>query len=100
MAVREDELLARLDEVRRGLDSVDQTIIQLLARRLALGLDAASLKRALGMPVRDLEREARVQANGREWARDSGLDENEVAGILERLTALSRRAQEKLAEER
>ena len=95
MAVREDELRLQLDAVRRELDSVDQTLIQLLARRLALGLDAAGLKRALGMPIHDAEREARVQANGREWARDTGLDEDEVSEILKRLTALSRGKQEK-----
>lgn len=98
VALREDELRSQLEKVRSHLDDVDARIIELIARRLALGIDAATIKRALNMPIRDPAREATVVEQAKGWARESGLDETEVAEIIRRLTALSRGAQEKLTD--
>jgi chorismate mutase len=98
VALNEKELRAQLAIVREELDKVDSRLIRLLARRLELGLEAAGIKHALGMPVQDLGREADVIAQARIWARETGLSEDEVQDVIERLIALSRSAQERAAE--
>lgn len=97
MALNEKELRAQLEIIRAELDKVDSRLIRLLARRLELGLEAAGIKHALGMPVRDFAREADVVAQARMWAREAGLSEDEVQELIERLIALSRGAQERAA---
>ena len=91
------ELHAQLEIIRSELDKLDSRLIRLLARRLELGLEAAGIKRALGMPAQDLGREADVIAQARMWARETGLSEEEVQDVIERLIALSRSAQERAA---
>ena len=97
MALNEMELRAQLEIVRSELDKLDSRLIRLLARRLELGLEAAGIKRALGMPAQDLGREADVIAQARMWARETGLSEDEVQDVIERLITLSRSAQERAA---
>ena len=95
MALNEMELHAQLEIIRSELDKLDSRLIRLLARRLELGLEAAGIKRALGMPAQDLGREADVIAQARMWARETGLSEDEVQDVIERLITLSRSAQER-----
>lgn len=82
-----------LAECRSELDRVDEELIQLLRRRLELGLRAASIKKEAGLPILDPERETKVIAQAMEWAREAGLSEDEVADIFKRLVSLSGRAQ-------
>lgn len=97
MALNEMELRAQLEIIRSELDKLDSRLIRLLARRLELGLEAAGIKSALGMPAQDLGREADVIAQARMWARETGLSEDEVQDVIERLITLSRSAQERAA---
>jgi chorismate mutase len=98
VALNEKDLRSQLEIIREELDKLDSRLIRLLARRLELGLEAAGIKHALGMPVQDLAREADVIAQARLWARETGLSEDEVQDVIERLIALSRSAQERAAE--
>ncbi|MEO8192762.1 MAG: chorismate mutase [Gemmatimonadales bacterium] len=89
----DDELRAELDRFRGELDRVDSDLIRLIARRLELGLEAGRIKRALGQPVIDPEREASVLEHARTWAREAKLPEDQVTDIVQRLISLSSRAQ-------
>ena len=82
-----------LVECRAELDQLDEQLIRLLKRRLELGLRAASIKHDANLPIVDPEREARVIAQARDWADESGLSEEEVADVFARLISLSRGAQ-------
>jgi len=82
-----------LEECRAELDQLDEQLIQLLKRRLELGLRAASIKRDAHLPIIDADREAKVIAQAKAWADEAGLSEDEVAEIFARLVSLSGRAQ-------
>jgi len=87
------DIPVELKNCRADLDRIDDELIQLLARRLEVGLRAARIKREAGMPIVDPEREERVIAQAREWAAQAGLSEDEVAEIVTRIVALSAGAQ-------
>ena len=93
MALNREDLRAELLRIRSDLDVIDKTLIQLLARRLEAGLDAANIKLLLEIPVHDPEREEKALAQARQWARDSGLNESEVEDLMRRMITLSRNAQ-------
>jgi chorismate mutase / prephenate dehydrogenase len=82
-----------LEKCRAQLDALDADLIRLLARRIELGLEAAEIKRAMGLPIVDPEREASVIAHAREWAREAGLPESDVENVMRQLISLSRQAQ-------
>ena len=82
-----------LAECRAELDELDEQLIRLIKRRLELGLRAAIIKREAGLPILDPDRERKVIAQAKEWAREAGLSEDEVTEIFKRLVSLSGRAQ-------
>lgn len=51
---------AEIQPLRATIDGLDAQIQRLLARRMALSLTVASRKLALGLPLRDLRREAAI----------------------------------------
>lgn len=93
MAVDDEGGNRELDDVRARLDSLDRQLVHILAQRFEVGHEAAQLKRSLGIPVHDPEREERVISQACEWARSEGLPEAEVADLFRRLIAISRTAQ-------
>jgi chorismate mutase len=84
------ELAACRDEIER----LDNEIITLLGRRIALGKRTAVLKRAAGLPILDPGREAAVIRRVTETARDTGLPAEPVREIFWQIVGMSRRAQE------
>lgn len=86
----EDALRAELTRIRAELDSLDSDLIQVIKRRLDLGLEAASIKADLGIPMHDPEREERAILQAAQWARASDLPVGEVEEIFRRLISLSR----------
>ena len=90
MALGDDALRAELAKIRGELDAIDSELIQIIKRRLDLGLEAASVKSELGIPIHDPDREARAVRQAAEWARSSDLPVSEVEEIFRRLISLSR----------
>lgn len=84
----------RLDGLRAGIARIDESLVALLAERVALAREVGAVKRATGLPRLDPAREAAVVRNGTELARGVGLDAEEVREILWRVVGLCRRAQE------
>ena len=82
-----------LDRCRAELDKIDTELIRLMSRRLETGLDAARIKRDLGMPITDPGRESKVIDQARAWALSADLSQDEVEEIFTRLIALSRNSQ-------
>jgi chorismate mutase len=93
MAEMQQDIPPALERCRAELDQLDEQLIQLLKRRLELGLRAATIKRDAHLPIIDADREAKVMAQARAWADEAGLVEDEVAEIFSRLISLSGRAQ-------
>ncbi len=82
-----------LQEARDHIDSLDQELIALLARRTELVLRAGRAKAELGLPVLDPDREAAQLQARRAWAQDSGLDPEGVAEVFRAVLRASRSAQ-------
>ena len=82
-----------LEETREHIDAVDQEIVTLLARRAELARRAGRAKAALGAPVLDSGREARVLEARGEWARSQALDETSVKEVFRAIMKLSRHVQ-------
>ncbi|MBI2882066.1 MAG: chorismate mutase [Candidatus Tectomicrobia bacterium] len=51
-----------IHEIRRQIDGLDEQILELLNRRVALALQIGELKRLQGRPIRVPDREAQVLA--------------------------------------
>ena len=60
MKPKEEEIKARLKELRSEIDSLDREILSCLKRRFAIVKEIGALKRALGATVLDLGRERAV----------------------------------------
>ena len=82
-----------LDRCRAELDKIDAELVRLMSSRLELGLEAARIKRDLGIPITDPGRESKVIDQARTWALTANLSQDEVEEIFTRLIALSRNSQ-------
>lgn len=81
---------ARIDELRRRIDELDAALVALLNERSACALAIGELKRELGLPVYQPDREKAVLANVR--ASNGGpLDAEAVARLFERIIDEARR---------
>ena len=84
----------RLAEIRSAIDAIDAKLLELLAERARLGVEAGAAKAELGRPVRDPSREEalleRIVAHGA-----APLSAEDLRSIWEALMAATRRAEER-----
>jgi chorismate mutase / prephenate dehydrogenase len=81
---------------RTEIGEIDREIISLLRKRLDLALQTGKLKRQLGLPILDPEREAAVIRTAVEAARAEQLPEELVREIFWRILGMSRGAQQEV----
>lgn len=93
-ADEKDGALAELGKCRDEIESIDNQIVDLLARRLTLGKRTGDLKRTAGLPILDPTREAAVIRRVGERARDASLPPEAVREIFWQIVGMSRRAQD------
>lgn len=82
-----------LDEPRVQIDRLDEKILEDLALRVEIAKRIGEIKRRLGKPIRDQDREVQVLAKVKRLAEKHGLDPLEIAYIYRRILSLCRRAQ-------
>jgi chorismate mutase-like protein len=82
-----------LEELRRGIDAVDQQILKLLHERVRLVVAVGEYKRERGMPVYDPARE-RALLDRLCKAAEPPLDAETIRRIFERLVDESRRIEQ------
>ena len=82
-----------LADLRSAIESIDETIVRVIAERMALSRAVGRVKVATGQPIMDPAREAAVVARAASLARAVGLPEDEIRALYWRLIACSRRAQ-------
>ncbi len=83
-----------LDDLRRGIDAVDQQILKLLHERVRLVMAVGEYKRERGMPVYDPDRE-RALLERLCNAAEPPLDADTIRRIFERLVDESRRIEQR-----
>ena len=82
-----------LAEVRADFDDTDGLLLALVQRRLVLAREAGVIKRAVGLPVQDPEREAAGREHRRAWCGAAGVDVDVVDRLFAVLIEASRAAQ-------
>ena len=94
MLEREIERLNReLERLREQIEAVDEELVALIGRRLDLVLEVGRIKEALGLPVMDPPREAKVVRRVAAMARRKGVDEELTRDVVWRIIASARDAQ-------
>ncbi len=81
--------------LRNRIEQTDRDIVDLVKRRVELALEAGRLKRLIGAPVFDPEREREVEHLVLDYAVQSGLDESHMRLVVRGLIALARSSQER-----
>jgi len=82
-----------LEELRRGIDAVDQQILKLLHARVRLVMQVGEYKRERGIPVYDPARE-RALLERLSKSAEPPLDGDTVRRVFERLVDESRRIEQ------
>lgn len=82
-----------LERLRSEIEALDEALVELIAKRRDLVLEVGRVKRALGLPVMDPPREARVVRRAAEIARRRGIDEELTRDVVWRIIASAREAQ-------
>ena len=87
--------VSELTRLRAEIESVDRSLVRLIADRVRLAREIGAAKRAAGLPTLDHVREAAVVRRAVSLARDAGLttSDDEIRQIFWHLIGLSRRAQ-------
>lgn len=88
-----------LDELRRAIDQVDRSILELVAERVRLVLRVGDYKRQNGLPVYDPERERSLLDRLASTA-PAPLDGDTVRRVFERLIDESRRIEQHHVQQR
>lgn len=86
-------MIASVASLRAQIETIDEQLVSLIAKRLALAKAIGERKRERGIPVTDPAREAAVVARVSALARDAGVPEDEMRALCWRLLAMSRRVQ-------
>ena len=88
---------AQLDDLRKRIDLLDESLVRLLNARAACALEIGRVKRAMGVPIYQPEREAEVLKNVQE-ANTGPLEEDAIKRLFERIIDEARHL-ERVAEE-
>ena len=92
------DALAELARCRDEIERIDDEVISLLAKRLALGKRVGEMKRLAGLPILDPTREAAVIRRVTGVARDAALPTEPIREIFWQIVGMSRRVQEQTPE--
>jgi chorismate mutase len=96
--VAEERAVDPLEELRRRIDMLDESLVRLLSARAACALEIGRVKKAAGMPVYQPTREAEVLAHVQQ-INQGPLDNPAIRRLFERIIDEARRL-ERLADER
>jgi chorismate mutase len=88
---------AELDDLRKRIDLLDESLVRLLNARAACALEIGRLKRNMGLPIYQPEREAEVLENV-QTLNTGPLDRSAIKRLFERIIDEARHL-ERIAEE-
>lgn len=82
-----------LNEIRAQIDGLDGELLEILAKRRDLALQAGEAKKSQGKATFDPQREAEILAKKEIQAKKLGLNPEFIKDLYQRIMAESRRAQ-------
>ena len=86
----EAERLQRLAALRDQIFECDQELVRAVGTRRALVNEIGEIKKDLGLPITDPQREAAVVRRAARLAREGGVDEELVRDLVSRIMAAAR----------
>ena len=87
--------MSKLEELRQSIDQIDQELVRLFERRMAVTREVGEYKQANGIPVLDTAREREVLAKKVNLISNPDL-QADVVQLYENIMAISRRQQRSL----
>ena len=91
--------MKKLEDVRAEIETIDQEIIKLIAKRTELAKDVLEAKRFNKMPINDENRNQEVMERVANISTECGLDAGEVKNIFKILIKMSIERQHELSGE-
>lgn len=91
-----DQLLQKLNDHRKKIDTIDEQLLQLLEKRLTIVKQIADLKNQQNLPIRDTKREAVILDNIAVKAENLGLDPELAKRFFRTVINLSVEVEQKL----
>lgn len=88
--------LKLLQDSREEIDGIDEELLNLISKRIAIAHDIIQAKKILEMDIEDITREKYIQKKARKLARDKKVDEEAFIQIIKILTDLNKKEQEKI----
>jgi chorismate mutase len=88
---------AQLDELRKRIDLLDESLVRMLNARAACALEIGRIKRAMGVPIYQPDREAEVLRNV-QAVNHGPLDQPAIKRLFERIIDEARHL-ERIADE-
>jgi chorismate mutase len=85
-----------LDELRDDIDRVDEVIVRLLNERARVAVEIGRLKKSLGTPIYQPDREKQVLAHVRGVASEGPLGPDAIARLFERIIDEARRLERRV----
>ena len=82
-----------LERIRTGIDEVDNGIVELLARRRALVIELAKIKKTLDVPIYDRKREQALVDRVKKWGAEHQLNEEFVEVVFRLIVMNSKEVQ-------
>ena len=86
----EEHVVARLEELRRRIDALDEELVRLLSARARCALEIGHVKKQAGMDVYQPQREAEVLAHV-QHVNGGPLDHGAIRRLFERVIDEARR---------
>jgi len=87
------DIQKELDDIRKGIDAVDNGIVKLLSQRRELVLRLAELKKVLQVPIYDRVREQALVDRVKKWGAEHKLNEEFVEVVFRLIVMNSKEIQ-------
>jgi chorismate mutase len=85
--------LKRILTLRKRIDEIDDEILGSLKQRVEVSKSIRTIKREIGVPIKDCKRENEVYSHTMRKASEIGLNPKEIKAIYKKIIAMNVRAQ-------
>ena len=83
----------KLEELRQKIDSVDDDIVRLIARRVKLAEQVGKEKKKQGQQIEDRQREERILGHIKKVAGTEGINQTDIEGIYRQIFTIAKSIQ-------
>ncbi|MCQ6253713.1 chorismate mutase [Methanocaldococcus sp.] len=92
-------MIEKLSEIRKRIDEIDNQILKLIAERNSLAKEVAKVKKELGIPINDPDREKYIYNRIRKLCKEHNVNEDVGIKIFQILIEHNKYLQKKYLKE-